>query len=250
MGLHPVPRTPPPRRPLTRCFDTTAICNEAGQKDFPWFWTATTHIRDTDQGAGADAVYIAFGRAMGYMNNTWSDVPRGPGPSAATPKSGTRRIFPRAWAPRGDARRIYNFVRLVRDAEPSTDPGENTAGEPTAITISVNGAHSADVQAGERVMVSISLSPGEISGQTADWWMLRFYADSAQWFSYVVGEGWVSGFSAACQGPLVSFPAVPVFDGALSTGTHYFYFGFDFNPNGSPDPDSLAYEQARVTVDG
>ncbi len=43
-------------------FETTVITNEAGQADYPYFWTSTTHARP---GSGASAVYIAFGRAPG-----------------------------------------------------------------------------------------------------------------------------------------------------------------------------------------
>ena len=46
-------------------FTCSAITNEAGTQDYPFYWTNTTHI--SSDGTGAAAIYIAFGRAMGYM---------------------------------------------------------------------------------------------------------------------------------------------------------------------------------------
>lgn len=64
---------------------------------------------------GTYAVYIAFGRAMGYMNNTWVDV-HGAGAQRSDPKAGDPADYPTGHGPQGDAIRIYNYVRLVRDA--------------------------------------------------------------------------------------------------------------------------------------
>ncbi|MEJ2367462.1 MAG: DUF1566 domain-containing protein [Acidobacteriota bacterium] len=46
-------------------FEVTPITNEGGQPDFPWYWTSTTHAGL--HGNGRAAVYIAFGRALGWM---------------------------------------------------------------------------------------------------------------------------------------------------------------------------------------
>jgi hypothetical protein len=92
----------------------TAIVNEAGQADYPAFWTSTTHINTSDT-PGAYAVYICFGRAMGNMNGQWMDV-HGAGAQRSDPKVGDAADWPRGHGPQGDAIRIDNFVRLVRDA--------------------------------------------------------------------------------------------------------------------------------------
>ena len=47
--------------PLFRC---TIITNEARQTDYPCYWSATTHAGL--EGGGA-AMYVAFGRAAGWM---------------------------------------------------------------------------------------------------------------------------------------------------------------------------------------
>jgi hypothetical protein len=104
-------------------FNVTAITNEAGQTDYPAFWSSTTHA---NQRNGRNAVYVAFGRAMGYWQGAWTDV-HGAGAQRSDPKSGD----PAGWAegngPQGDAVRIENYVRLVRggaaDATPGGDPG-------------------------------------------------------------------------------------------------------------------------------
>jgi hypothetical protein len=119
-------------------FQTTAITNEANQKDAPFFWTATTHL-DGPQ-AGSMAVYVAFGRAMGQMNGQTADV-HGAGAQRSDPKTGQAGL---GHGPQGDARRVRNFVRCVRggsvvakegDAESeSIDPNRY----PAKVTLSDN----------------------------------------------------------------------------------------------------------------
>ncbi len=95
-------------------FNATPITNEAGQADYPCYWTGTTHASWMAT-SGANAAYIAFGRAMGYMNGSWIDV-HGAGAQRSDPKSGDPADWPTGHGPQGDAIRIYNYVRLVRDA--------------------------------------------------------------------------------------------------------------------------------------
>ena len=119
-------------------FTCTGITNEAGKADYPFYWTGTTHISQgggpPDGGApdggppgggvmGGSAIYIAFGRAMGYMTAPWDptlaawlDV-HGAGAQRSDPKEGNPADFPHGRGPQGDAIRIYNYVRLVRDAD-------------------------------------------------------------------------------------------------------------------------------------
>jgi len=92
-------------------FSSTQITNEAGQADYPFYWTGTTHA--SSNGMGAGAVYIAFGRAMGYMDGQWQDV-HGAGAQRSDPKTGNASDFKQGNGPQGDAVRIDNYVRLVR----------------------------------------------------------------------------------------------------------------------------------------
>jgi hypothetical protein len=100
-------------------FNITSITNEAGQLDYPWFWTSTTHVRA--DGSGSTAVYIAFGRAMGYMHGSWMDV-HGAGAQRSDPKSGDPADWSTGHGPQGDAIRINNYIRLVRDGEVTATP--------------------------------------------------------------------------------------------------------------------------------
>jgi hypothetical protein len=94
-------------------FTCTRITNEAGQADYPFYWTGTTHA--SSGGSGAAGIYIAFGRSMGYMNGQWQDV-HGAGAQRSDPKEGNPANFPQGRGPQGDNIRIFNYVRCVRDA--------------------------------------------------------------------------------------------------------------------------------------
>ncbi|MBW1799649.1 MAG: DUF1566 domain-containing protein [Deltaproteobacteria bacterium] len=88
-------------------FETTPIVNEAGKKDYPYFWTSTTHLDGPNP--GASAVYVAFGRALGKMHGVIMDV-HGAGAQRSDPKTGS----PTSRGPQGDMVRIKNYVRCVR----------------------------------------------------------------------------------------------------------------------------------------
>jgi len=134
-------------------FNCTGITNEAGKPDYPFYWTGTTHISQGGgpspedggvpeggppldggppdggspdgappgaNGIGGSAVYVAFGRAMGFMTapwdptlSAWLDV-HGAGAQRSDPKQGNPADYPEGHGAQGDAIRIYNYVRLVR----------------------------------------------------------------------------------------------------------------------------------------
>jgi hypothetical protein len=109
---------------ISPLFTSTGITNEAGKADYPYYWTSTTHESQgggpSTASTGGAAVYVAFGRAMGYMTapwdpalGAWLDV-HGAGAQRSDPKTGNPADFPHGRGPQGDAIRIYNFVRLVR----------------------------------------------------------------------------------------------------------------------------------------
>jgi hypothetical protein len=102
-------------------FSTSAITNEAGQVDYPYYWASTTHANWTAI-PGPSAAYVAFGRAMGYMNGVWQDV-HGAGAQRSDPKEGDPAEWPYGHGPQGDAIRIFNYVRAVRPA-PAPRPGD------------------------------------------------------------------------------------------------------------------------------
>jgi hypothetical protein len=102
-------------------FNCTSITNEAGQVDYPFYWSGTTFCSQNTMD-GKAAVYVCFGRSMGYMSEFggWVDV-HGAGAQRSDPKVGNPAQFPNGFGPQGDAIRIYNYVRLVRNVDFATD---------------------------------------------------------------------------------------------------------------------------------
>jgi hypothetical protein len=105
--------------------------------EYPFFWTSTTHLDGPVHLQGSAAIYLAFGRATGWMtsrpgmggsgqrgprlqNDSGSrrllDV-HGAGAQRSDPKVGNPDDYPQGRGPQGDVIRIYNFVRLARGAD-------------------------------------------------------------------------------------------------------------------------------------
>lgn len=106
-------------------FTCTPLTNENNQADFPWYWSGTTHA--SYNGSAASGCYVCFGRGLGYMNSAWVDV-HGAGCQRSDPKGGNLSSYTFAVngyynsiSPQGDAVRIFNFVRAVRDYPAGTD---------------------------------------------------------------------------------------------------------------------------------
>jgi len=100
-------------------FKATSISNEGGEADYPFYWTNTTHVNST--GGGSAAVYIAFGKGLGWMemppgsnNRQLLDI-HGAGCQRSDPKIGNPADYPYGRGPQGDVIRMINYVRLVRD---------------------------------------------------------------------------------------------------------------------------------------
>jgi hypothetical protein len=98
-------------------FSCTQIVNEAGNTDYGYYWSNTTFCSQSP-GKGQNACYMSFGRAMGYMSELggWIDV-HGAGAQRSDPKTGDPADYPMGFGPQGDAIRINNYVRLVRNVE-------------------------------------------------------------------------------------------------------------------------------------
>lgn len=126
-------------------FQITPITERDGSRNWPYFWTSTTHLDGPRQ--GDFAVYVAFGKAMGNVGANMGmggpppmgpppmgmgGPPRGPmgmggmggpttlldvhgaGAQRSSPKSGDESRLPVGAGPQGDVLRIYNFGRCVR----------------------------------------------------------------------------------------------------------------------------------------
>ena len=92
-------------------FKTTVIKDPEGKRNYPYFWTSTTHLDGPNP--YRSAVYIAFGAAQGKMHGRLMDV-HGAGSQRSDPKSGNPRDYPQYFGPQGDLRYVFNYVRCVR----------------------------------------------------------------------------------------------------------------------------------------
>ena len=100
-------------------FQSTAIENEAGEQDFAFYWTSTTHKSSRNM---ASAVYLCFGRSGGFMRDRRTREYRlldvhGAGAQRSDPKQGDASRYPQGRGPQGDVVRIDNLVRLVRGGQ-------------------------------------------------------------------------------------------------------------------------------------
>jgi len=112
-------------------FNSTQITNEAGNLDYGFYWSSTTHLNSG--GMTSNAAYVSFGRALGNLDgNGWVDV-HGAGAQRSDPKAGVPADEVDGHGPQGDARRAYNYVRCVRGgiATPSNGADPSTLDFPT-----------------------------------------------------------------------------------------------------------------------
>lgn len=84
-----------------------------------YFWTGTTHLEGRPGDSGNMAVYVCFGRSMGWMGPPGAPQKHflnvhGAGAQRSDLKSGNPKQFPQGRGPQGDDVRIYNYVRCVR----------------------------------------------------------------------------------------------------------------------------------------
>jgi len=94
-------------------------------RDESWFWTSTTHL-EGGRILGGAAVYVAFGRAMGFMPGPDGERHamnvHGAGAQRSDPKSGDPKspLWANGLGPQGDEIRIYNYARAVRNISPGS----------------------------------------------------------------------------------------------------------------------------------
>ena len=97
-------------------FKPSILIDEGGNKNYPFYWTSSTHA-STRGGQAAD--YIAFGEALGWMQDRRTgeyqlmDV-HGAGAQRSDPKSGDPSDYPYGRGPQGDVIRVGNYVLCVR----------------------------------------------------------------------------------------------------------------------------------------
>jgi hypothetical protein len=120
-------------------FDTTAMLDESGGTNYPFYWTSTTHAKWAGL-VGDFGAYVAFGEALGWMEQppgsgmyTLQDV-HGAGAQRSDPKEGDPSAWPHGNGPQGDVVRIYNYVRCVRDAPEPAPPVPAASGWGLSVT--------------------------------------------------------------------------------------------------------------------
>lgn len=128
----------------TNYFQCSTIINEAGQLDYPYYWSGTTHEGYfSGSSNGAEADYVPFGRALGWPSTQthWVDV-HGAGCQRSDPKVGPPYGYAvvktvvvsgvtytgYSHGPQGDAIRGSNYVRLVRNASATSINDQNRNG--------------------------------------------------------------------------------------------------------------------------
>lgn len=132
-------------------FSCTAITDLAGQTNYPWYWSSTTFLRH--DGSATFAVYVAFGEGLGSMDGTTVIDVHGAGCQRSDPKDGDAADYPLIGdGPQGDVIRVFNYVRLVRDA-----PVEEVAQAPTIDTQPL----SQTVDEGDEVSFTVVASGSE-----------------------------------------------------------------------------------------
>jgi hypothetical protein len=98
---------------INSVFRITEIQDPVGSKQYPYFWTSTTHL--DGRNPYDSAVYITFGEAQGKMGGQLMDV-HGAGAQRSDPKTGRSENYPDYFGPQGDVRYVFNFIRCVRTA--------------------------------------------------------------------------------------------------------------------------------------
>jgi len=103
-------------------FNCTQMTDEGGSPDYPFYWSGTTHASWQADAPGGWGAYVCFGEGHGWMeeppmsgNYIFMDV-HGAGAQRSDSKMGNPDDYPYGNGPQGDVVRIYNYVRLVRDA--------------------------------------------------------------------------------------------------------------------------------------
>lgn len=98
------------------------------EPEYPYLWTSTTHV---EGGVGSKAVYISFGRALGWMENPQTgaydllDV-HGAGAQRSDWKAGDASAYPYGHGPQGDVVRIENFALAVMETPDTVEVDTGT----------------------------------------------------------------------------------------------------------------------------
>jgi|GEM_PF-2146973 hypothetical protein len=134
------------------------------------------------------------------------------------------------------------------------------------IDIKANGSDGpVTLQHGDPLSVTIALTPGDMAGQNADWWVIARDPSYRYYFYNPNTDAWVPKCLscvplASYQGGLVNMGPYEVLNTTagpqmslapgLPVGTYTFYFGVDLNMDGKLDMDQMYYDSVVVNISG
>ena len=105
------------------------------------------------------------------------------------------------------------------------------------------------VSHGENLIVTVSLSCGDLCGRDADWWVAQSTPSGTFNYYDLPTGSMVPGLLPTHQGPLFNLDPTQLLNSSnITVGTHIFYFGIDLKKNSLLDMDSLHYDWVRVVV--
>jgi|GEM_PF-7111187 hypothetical protein len=132
--------------------------------------------------------------------------------------------------------------------------------------IKANGSDGpVNLQHGDPLSVTIALTPGDMAGQGADWWVIardpsfRYYfydSDTGRWVLKCLSCMPIVSYQGGLieMGPyeVLNTTAGPQMLGIntadLPTGTYTFYFGVDLDMDGRMDMDQMYYDSVEVNI--
>ncbi|MCF8146343.1 MAG: hypothetical protein K9N21_20750 [Deltaproteobacteria bacterium] len=99
------------------------------------------------------------------------------------------------------------------------------------------------------VSITVSMNPGGLAGQTADWWIAVHtpLASPADWYSYVYPTGWQPGIHMCIQYPLFTLSPLALPQMSFVSGDYTFYFAV-VPPGGNPLGPWLGMDWVNVHV--
>jgi hypothetical protein len=124
-------------------FGVSAIKDEGGKTNYPFYWSSTTHT--SSNGNGDWAVYVAFGEALGYMGSPNGGAKQlvdvhGAGAQRSDPKSGSvSPAYSQGHGPQGDVVRITHYARCARAGGVTFVSGGSPAASRPAVTLQSSG---------------------------------------------------------------------------------------------------------------
>lgn len=103
------------------------------------------------------------------------------------------------------------------------------------------------IPSSETLSLSISLDPGKIADQKADWWIASY--NQSGWKSFVINPdsyGWEDGIKRCIELPLVSLDSVQIPPPPLSKGKNTIIFAVDDNVDGKPDATWWDFVEVKI----